>query len=95
MLLCMHVTKVLFLVPAGNFALTMDFYCSYTLLSLVARSYAFLLQLWRKSCLISGFASWQVVSNVQNKICNRKPRLKAILGVAREQLKVLHTVEAL
>ena len=64
-------------------------------LTLVARSYAFLLQLWRKSCLISGFAPWQVVSNVQNKICNRKPRLKAILGVAREQLKVLHTVEAL
>ena len=32
MLLCVHVTSVLFLVLAGNSALTMDFYWSYTLL---------------------------------------------------------------
>ena len=32
MLLCMHVTSVLFLVLAGNSALTMGFYWSYTLL---------------------------------------------------------------
>ena len=45
MLLCVHVTRVLFLVLAGNFALTMGFYWSYTLkkITLVARSYALLL----------------------------------------------------
>jgi len=32
MLLCVHVTSILFLVLAGNFALTMGFYWSYTLL---------------------------------------------------------------
>ena len=59
----------------------------------VARSYALLLQLRRN--LASNLVLSQVVSKLQNKICNRKPRLKAILGVAREQLTVLHTVEAL
>ena len=38
----MHMTKVLFLVLAGNSALTMGFYWSYTLFTLVARSYALL-----------------------------------------------------
>ena len=32
MLLCVHVTSVLFLVLAGNSALTIGFYWSYTLL---------------------------------------------------------------
>ena len=32
MLLCVHVTSVLFLVLVGNFALTMDFCWSYMLL---------------------------------------------------------------
>ena len=32
MLLCMHVTSVLFIVLVGNFTLTMGFYWSYTLL---------------------------------------------------------------
>ena len=32
MLLCVHVTRVLFLVLAGNFTLTMGFYWNYTLL---------------------------------------------------------------
>ena len=43
MLLCVHVTRVLFLVLAGNSALTMGFYWSHTLLFLVACSYALLL----------------------------------------------------
>ena len=42
MLLLVHVTRVLFLVLAGNSALTMGFYWSYTLLTLVACSYALL-----------------------------------------------------
>ena len=42
MLLCVHVTSVLFLVLAGNSALTIGFYWSYTLVTLVARSYALL-----------------------------------------------------
>jgi len=44
-LLCMHVTNVLFLVLAGNSALTMGFYWSYTLLLYIARSYALLPEL--------------------------------------------------
>ena len=45
MLLSVHLTRVLFLVLAGNSALTMAFYWSYTLaLPLVARSYALLLE---------------------------------------------------
>ena len=39
MLLCMHVTRVLFLVLAGNFALTMGFYWSYTLLPVLMHSW--------------------------------------------------------
>ena len=63
-------------------------------LTLVACSYALLLQLYGEN-LASYPVLSQAVSNVQNKICNRKPRLKAILGVARKQLKVFHTVEPL
>ena len=38
----MHVISVLFLVRFNNFALTTDFYWSYTRLTVVARSYALL-----------------------------------------------------
>ena len=41
-LLSVHVTSVLFLVHFNNFALTMGFYWSYTLYTLVACSYALL-----------------------------------------------------
>jgi len=42
MLLSVHVTSVLFLVWFNNFALTMGFYWSYTLFTLVACSYVLL-----------------------------------------------------
>ena len=48
MLLCVHVTRVLFLVLAGNFALTMyGLLLELHTLTLVARSYALLLIIMR------------------------------------------------
>ena len=42
MLLCVHVTRVLFLVLAGNFTLTMGLLLELHALTLVAHSYALL-----------------------------------------------------
>ena len=77
----------------GKFRSDYGFLLQLHALTLVACSYALLLQLRRNLALYLVLS--QVVSKLQNKICNRKPRLKAILGVAREQFKVLHTVEPL
>ena len=64
MLLCVHVTGVLFLVLAGNSALTMGFYWSMLhALTLVSRSYA-LLDLYFETHLSSVYAGIQNTASV-------------------------------
>ena len=59
-MLCVHVTSVLFLVLAGNSALTVGFYWSLHALTLVARSYALLT--WLNNVVVTALTvGWLLV----------------------------------